>query len=324
MNRKAPIGIFCYNRPQHLKVTLEALKRCPEYSEHPLYIYCDAPQGEKDLLLCEATRAVAKIWVKLYGGEVIERESNHHFRNITEGISELCDKHGEVIVVEDDIIVSPDFLKYMQESLDRYRDEDQVYGISAYMYPDSQPPKPETFFLSFAFIWGWATWQRAWKNYSWTPDGWERILSDTAYRQRFNFDDSMNYAHMLEKAVKEAYTWDIQWSFTLYRDNALMLTPCRSLIYNTGIGCGVHGKRFKEPSMEGRDLLAHGHETIDDFASSRLSPKIEFPPKIQPNEQAYLNVAKAFRHGKKKKKGWIKRNGQNLINIFRGKKRSVR
>lgn len=315
MSDPAPIAVFAYNRPQHLKVTLEALKRCEGYSKHPLYIFCDAPVKSDDLLLSEATRAVAHTWTNLHGGEVILRPKNFHFRNITEGITALCETHGSVIVVEDDIVVSPDFLKFMQRGLDTYRDEERVYLISGYTYPGSQPPVPTSFFLSFALIWGWATWKRAWQHYDWKPKGIDRLFRDSKMKERFDFKRGYNYSNVLKRAVSdEKVTWDIQWSFTVFRDQALMLCPSRSLVWNSGIGCGVHGHQFSEPSLEGRDRMAHGCEKREDYLEPRLPRGFVFPKEIKASEQAYLNLCRFFRRHKSRAR-W-KRNGQKLLRLL--------
>ncbi|MBT3393544.1 MAG: hypothetical protein HN411_00325 [Waddliaceae bacterium] len=298
-----PIAVFCYNRPQHLHVALEALKRCEGYHECPLYIYCDVPRNDEDVVAAAATQAVAQAWTELYGGTVVVREENFHYRNITEGITEMCDKYGYVIVVEDDIVVAPDFITYMRRNLEHYKEEDKVMLISGFMFPHVHPPEPSTFFLPSAFIWGWATWKRAWKHYSWKPDGMEEFLKDQKRRYSFDYNGRYPFSRMLKRVSSKAenpYTWDIQWSFTVFDRGCVGLYPSQSLVWNSGLACGVHGNA-QIPSFDGRDILYHGMLDIEDFEKPRLPTSWTLPDDIVVDEKAYQRISDNFKKIKRRK-----------------------
>jgi hypothetical protein len=91
------------------------------------------------------------------------------------GVAEVLEEHGRAIVLEDDLVLSPHFLQYMNDGLDRYEDDARVASIHGYVYP-VDGPLPETFFLKGADCWGWATWSRAWSHFE--PDG-ARLLART-------------------------------------------------------------------------------------------------------------------------------------------------
>ncbi len=147
MNHPSPIGVFAYNRPDHLKLCIEAIRRSQAHLEKPLplYIYCDAACVHEDREKVEEVRRLA---LETKEAKVILRDCNHGFKNITEGISALCEEYGRVIVIEDDVIIAPDFLPFMTKALDYYEDKDQVFMISGFMYQNTQPYYPETFFFT--------------------------------------------------------------------------------------------------------------------------------------------------------------------------------
>lgn len=308
--KTSPLVVFPYNRPQHLQLTLEALGRCVGYSECPLYIFCDAPKSAKDFIGTRAVQAVAHAWVGMHGGTVIERKENYGFRNITEGITEICAKYGRVIVIEEDIVVSPDFLTYMRLSLDKYESDSRVQLISGYILPDTQPPLPSTFFLPTPFIWGWGTWQRVWENYSWHPKGCEEFLKDSEKCYRFNYKNGRSFSDMLKRAITcnppGSYTWDVQLAYTIFSQNGLALHPSHSLVWNTGMACGAHGQ-LKYPTVYGKDPLYHGKLEMDRFLQPGLEENWSFPSQVAVDEMAYDRISRAFRkdkHLKKYKRWW--------------------
>jgi GT2 family glycosyltransferase len=158
----APIALFAYKRPKHTLKVLEALACNSEAAKSKLYVFCEAPKEQEDWPLVHQTREIFRQeqWCKEV--EIIERKTNLGCANsIIQGVTEICDRYGRVIVLEDDLIVSPYFLQYMNTALDRYADEPKVMQISGHMFPVNIRVKTDAIFLSFTTSWGWATWQRA-------------------------------------------------------------------------------------------------------------------------------------------------------------------
>lgn len=304
-----PIAIFAYNRPNHLKLALEAVERSEKHmgSTFPIYIFCDAPKKQEHAEAVERTREVAAAFT---GAKVICRPHNYGFRNITEGISELTDTFGEVIVVEDDVVVAPDFLRFMVEGLRRYASNPQVFMVSGFMYFGSQPQKPETFFLPSSFIWGWATWKRAWEHFTYEPKGVEAFLQNREERYRFDYFGALPFSKMLEKTIKGQWvTWDTQWMFTLFQQKGLALYPHRSLVWNSGVGGGTHGHAGsidQDPLLGEREYYIHGNLSIRDFQHPRLKWPLQFPDRVQADEKAMRLLACTFLQERLRKKWRLK------------------
>lgn len=161
----APIALFVYNRLQHTRQTVEALVKNDLAAESELFVFSDGPRSEGDR---ESVEAVRKYLASINDFKlitVVERETNFGCAaSIIGGITEIVNRYGQIIIVEDDIVTSPYFLRYMNEALEFYRDEERVVCIHGYLYPVKKK-LPDTFFLKGADIWGWATWKRGWDLY---------------------------------------------------------------------------------------------------------------------------------------------------------------
>ncbi len=292
-----PIGVFAYNRPRHLRTCLEAIRRSEAYaaSQYPLFIFCDAPKHAGHAAAVEETQLVAKQWP---AAQVIVREHNQGFHNITEGIAFLCKTYGRAIIIEDDVMIAPDFLPFLTQALDRYQEDSRVFMISGFMYFDAHPLRPETFFLPSSFIWGWGTWERAWQQFSWGSEGWEAFLQSKKNRREFDCLGTAPFSKMLRKAMQgECNTWDIQWMYAIARAQGLCLYPSQTLTWNCGVGGGTHGNNSthdQDPLRCSREHYIHGNLTVEDFLVPRLPEGNLFPQKTVLDRKAVRLLAIRF------------------------------
>ena len=131
----APIALFVYKRPDHTCRTLEALMQCQEFEDSELYIFSDAAKKKEDEELVLETRNLVK---SMLGNKakIIEAEKNQGLaKSIISGVSRLLEDYDRVIVLEDDLVVSPRFLNYMNAALEAYQNEPSVMQVSGYMFP---------------------------------------------------------------------------------------------------------------------------------------------------------------------------------------------
>ena len=233
----APIVIFSYNRPEHLRRTLDALSKNLYAADSDLFVFCD---GAKDDATEEQRQAIARnIEVaKTINGfrslSVIERQSNFGLAdNIINAVTEIVNRYGKVITLEDDVITSIGFLHYMNSALTLYENEDKVMHISGYMYPHKKR-LPETFFYEVPYPGGgWATWKRAWDHFSNDID--ELYAYWCPRWKEFNRFGGDYLQKQLEKNKQGTmYTWFIKWHAVLLRMGGLTLYPQTSLTNNIG------------------------------------------------------------------------------------------
>jgi len=160
----APVALFAYRRPRHLQNVVESLAMNAEAAETRLVIFIDAAEGESDSQAVAASVSVARRAMGFQSVSVkVSQEHRGLAQSITRGVRQMLSEQDRVIVLEDDIQVSPYFLRYMNDGLVAYADEPCVASIHGYRYPSKQT-LPKTFFLRGADCWGWATWRRAWNQ----------------------------------------------------------------------------------------------------------------------------------------------------------------
>jgi hypothetical protein len=231
----APVVLFVYNRPDHTRRTVEALKINILASQSDLYIFSDAPKK------IEAAEAVLEVreYLKSISGfrsvHIFERDKNWGLANsIIDGVTRLCNQYGRVIVLEDDLITSLFFLNYMNDALNVYQDEEKVMHVSGYMFPIDNHDSKDTFFLRTATCWGWATWDRAWRQFTKEP---KKLLGEYTEQKinDFNMDGAYNFwAQVEQNAAGSINTWAIFWYATVFEVSGLCLHPAVSMVSNIG------------------------------------------------------------------------------------------
>lgn len=251
----APIALFAYHRLDHVKRTFESLKNNALAAESDLHIFSDGPKNEIDKVKVEEVRSYLQTLKDGFKSITIHTapENQGLAASIVKGVTELVNEHGTVIVVEDDIITSPLFLSYMNESLERYKDEEKIMHISGHNFPmpESLPP---VFLAQMPFVWGWATWKRAWKHYS---NDAEALVESVNWlgRKRFNYDGVFRFSSPLEANARGSMkTWAIRWQASIFINGGLCLTPFPSFTNN--IGHDGTGEHYSKSDMHHNKKLA--------------------------------------------------------------------
>jgi len=240
----APICLFVYNRLEHTIACINALKNNNLAKESELFIFSDYAKNEKDILDVNRVRMYLENIDGFKKVNIIMREKNFGLaNNIIDGVTKIVNEYGKIIVLEDDLVTSSDFLKYMNDGLELYADEEKVASIHGYVYPLPHYERlTETFFIRGADCWGWATWARAWKHFE--PDG-KKLLKELKRQhlsKKFNFNNSYPYVNMLEDQIKgRNNSWAIRWYASAFINNMYTLYPRQSLVQNIGMdNSGTH------------------------------------------------------------------------------------
>ena len=259
MTELAPIIVFTYNRPWHTEQTLSALMQNDLASESILYVYCDgakenATEEQKEKI--KQVREVVKKnqWCKEV--HITEAEQNKGLADsIIDGVTKVINKHGKVIVLEDDLVTSPYFLKYMNEALDFYANRQSVFSIGAYSHPPARFHIPKNYeydvFVSLRnSSWGWATWAERWKQVDWSLSYLNSFLKNAAQVHAFNRAGEDMTEMLLLQRDKKIDSWAIRFSFAHFRNHAIAILPCVSYVDNigldgTGIHCGADTRNFR-------------------------------------------------------------------------------
>jgi acetyltransferase-like isoleucine patch superfamily enzyme len=240
----APIALFAYNRPKHLARTVAALLRDPLAGASDLHVFCDGAKSPAAEAAVREVRAFVRSITGFRSIAVVEQTRNIGLANsIIAGVTALCDRFGRVIVLEDDILVTPGFLDFMNAALTRYVDDERVMQVTGYMFPIRSEASRSALFLPLISCWGWATWKRAWDGFDTAMSGYAEIERDPAMQSRFDLSGSYRYFDMLQRQRRgELDSWGIRWYLSVFLRGGLVLWPPRSLVANIGFdGSGTHG-----------------------------------------------------------------------------------
>lgn len=238
----APICLFAYDRPEHLKQTIKYLSENDLAKESSLFIFCDGPKSKQNQDKTKEVRAIANSTKGFRTVQVTMRDTNKGLANsIIEGVTKIVNKFGKVIVLEDDMITSPYFLSYCNQALDLYEDEKEVASIHGYLYPLKQDIK-ETFFLRGTDCWGWATWKDRWADFNPSGKDLKNKLDQRGLKRLFDYNDNYPFYQMLVDQIEgKNNSWAIRWHATMFLKNKLTLYPQKSLIQNIGLdSSGTH------------------------------------------------------------------------------------
>ena len=246
----SPIALFVYNRPEHTRRTVKALQKNFLASESDLFVFCDGYKNHESRIENYEVRKYIKTITGFKSVKIIEREKNWGLaKSIISGVTEIMNQYGKVIVMEDDLESSPYFLKFMNDALEKYKDEERVMCVHGYLYP-IKSRLPETFFLKHASSWGWGTWKRGWDLFQ--SDGAKLMeeLKRKSILKKFDIDRAYNFSGMLERQIAgQTDSWAIRWNASCLVNDKLNLYPSISLIQNIGQdGSGAHGgksERYK-------------------------------------------------------------------------------
>ena len=251
----APIALFAYNRPTHMRRAVESLLANELAPVSNLYIFSDGPKGPAQDAPVGDVRRYSRSVSGFRSVTVVERATNLGLANsIIDGTTRLTKELGSVIVLEDDLVVSPRFLEYMNRALERYQDDDTAMQVSGYMYPVDVGAEADAFFMPFTTSWGWATWERAWQHFDAEMKGFDALVEDRHLRDRFNLGGAYDYFDLLKRQRRGSIdSWAIRWYLSVFIRGGLTLYPARTLVQNIGFdGSGTHcaGADFEQAVMQ--------------------------------------------------------------------------
>ena len=270
----APIALFAYNRLRHLRETVEALLRNREAADTDLFVFSDGPKNESVAEAVGEVRDYLKSITGFRSVTIIERAHNLGLgKSIIDGVSTVCASHGRVIVLEDDLVAAPHFLKYMNDGLNAYAEDLRVASVLGYALP-LPVELPETYFVRGADCLGWATWSRAWNLFE--PDG-ARLLEElvrTGQADALDMNGTMGFTQMLRDQIAgKNSSWAVRWHVSMFLKGMLTLTPGRSLI--THIGNDGSGSNFGHESLLDTPLCMNeirvGNIAVEEHRAARLA-----------------------------------------------------
>jgi glycosyltransferase involved in cell wall biosynthesis len=282
----SPVLITVYNRPLKLRDCINSLLSNKEAQKTDLYIAIDLPHKKEDesahkdiIHYCKTIKGFKSI-------NPIIREINLGPRdNMLEAMMQLFNIYPYITTIEDDNVVSPNFLDYMNNALEFYGDDNRIYNITGYNYPFQMPSEYK--YSSFL-----------WQGCSGYSNGWWKSKYEPSYLQLNNFNEFLTdrsklteFFNMANHTLPVIFSGlnkgiiygDAAVSYNLFSNNRYQLFPTVSKVRNTGydgsgLNCGVNN--------------IYSNQQIDDGTG-----KIEFIKDIQPDKRIYDFFQNKFKIG---------------------------
>ncbi len=282
----APICLFTYNRLENTIQTIAALKNNLLAKNSDLIIYSDGPKDNSSQIKVEQVRNYLKQIDGFKKIEIIESKANIGLGNsIIQGVSNVINKYGKVIVIEDDLYTTPNFLSYMNQALDFYEYNENIISICGYGLRIKRPNDYTSDFYLYgrSSSWGWATWKYQWDTVDWEVKDWNSFKQNKKAIKAFNFNGSDMYKMLKSVVEGGATSWAIRFGYSQFKQKKYSLMPFSSFVENNGFSNGTNTKfnysRFKTSLDDG---------TQNDF---KFDPEIIINKKLEKECYKYHSLS---------------------------------
>ncbi len=272
----APIVIFAYNRLEHLQETLHALEQAEGAGDSEVFIYADGYKGDKDKEKVLAVHDFLKAYEQKHPYKslsVLCKEQNHGLeKSVIGGVGEVLEKYGRAIVLEDDLIVSKDFLCFMNQALEHYEKNKNIWQISAWTedVPELKELKEDTYLWYRCNSWGWATWLNRWQKIDWEVRDYQSFRFSPKKRRKLNRGGA-DMADMLDMQMQgKIHSWAIRFAYAECKNNMLTVFPRATRVRNAGrdgSGTNCH-------EISGTNTGDFAKETMELEKAFRFSDKV--------------------------------------------------
>ncbi len=277
-----PVVIFCFNRPLHLRKTVEALQTNTLAAASDLIIYSDGPRHEEDMQKVSEVRAYLQTISGFASVSIHESAENTGLAaSVIAGVTQVLKKHEKVIVIEDDMVCTADFLEYMNEALEIYAFRNHIFSVSGYG-PQLQLPDhylQDVYLVPRASSWGWGTWRNRWEQADWQVKDFGLLKKDAHLRKKLTTGGEDLWPMLVKQQLGLISSWAVRWTWSQTKNDGYGLYPVRSKIKN--IGTDGSGENFS------RKTSAYDNELWEG--------KITFEKDIRPDPQVIYLFGKKYR-----------------------------
>lgn len=259
-----PVVIFCFNRPLHLQRTVEALKKNKLAKVSELIIYSDGPRKQEDFQKVSEVRTYLHSISGFASVTIHESAKNKGLAaSVITGVTQVLENHDSVIVLEDDMLCTSDFLDYMNDALSVYSSRKDIFSISGYS-PDLPIPANyphEVYLVPRASSWGWGTWRNKWIQADWEVKDFELLKKDSELRKKLKSGGEDLWPMLCKQQMGIINSWAVRWTWTQSKNGGYGLYPVKSKIRN--IGTDGSGENFSKETSAYDNEMWEGEITLD-------------------------------------------------------------
>jgi hypothetical protein len=271
MKSLAPIALFVYSRPKETQELINSLKNNRLAEDSSLFIFSDAPKNDEHAQLVSETRDLIKNISGFKSVEIFEATQNKGLaRSVIDGVTQVIDEYGKIIVLEDDDLLSSDFLEYMNEALETYEDDASIWSVTAYSPPIQIDPeyKHDVYLSHRGCSWGWGTWKEKWHKHDWDLLDYNEFIHNASAKKKFQMGGN-DLLRMLElQYLKKMDSWAIRSCYSQFKYGMYTIYPVISKIKNIGFGensthCTSSGTKYQTTLSEEKVIFTNQLELND-------------------------------------------------------------
>jgi hypothetical protein len=252
---------------------LESLLACPECGDSELYVFMDEARNDAE---AEDVEKVRELFDNIKGFKKVHpypaRMNKGMANSVIDGVTKVLSEHKDVIVIEDDLIVSPDFLSFMNEALQAYKDRDDIWSISGYTPKLNELENNKengVFLVPRAQCWGWATWSNRWEKVDWDVSDFKRLARKRELQEQFNQGGDDLFRTLEMERRERIESWAVRWAYAASKQKMWTVNPMQSKVQNIGLKSSTSHVGWHD---ERHNVELLGNKTIID-------------PNVQPNEK---------------------------------------
>jgi hypothetical protein len=281
-NNLSPVLIFTYKRLDTLKLTIEALKKNHLSELTILYVFSDAAKSEKDQHQVQSVRDYITTITGFKSITIFQSEKNKGLaKSIIEGVTKIFEFYDKVIVLEDDLITTSNFINFMNESLVHFQTTQKVFSISGYSFSLSNPKTDypsDGYLINRGWSWGWATWKDRWENIDWEVRDYPLFKSNKMAQKEFALGGSDLNKMLREQMESDLDSWAIRWFYHQYKIKGLTFYPHFSKVFNAGFD--EYATHTKGSDKRYRPLMDGSNKTLFNYPDE-IKEDAKFQKKFQ-------------------------------------------
>lgn len=234
-----PILLLAYNRPNHYSKTIESLSLCDGARDSILYVHIDGANVYKDETnACKEIVDITRKYISRFTRIEIMAENYHCglANSVICSVSKLISEYGKIIVVEDDLLLSKDFVIFMKEALMNYENDKSIWSVTGRSIPllSLKNYSHDVFITGRGCSHGWGTWKDRWNSTDWTLNDYNKFEND--YLSQLNFAKGGFDLPGMLRAQKLGLidSWAIRWCYSEYLQHKYTVYSRLSRVYNIG------------------------------------------------------------------------------------------
>jgi hypothetical protein len=234
---QTPVAFFIFKRPDTTRLVFEAIARA---RPKQLLVVADGPRNAEEAALCAATREITQ--TVDWDCDVLTNFSDTNLGlkyRVSSGLDWVFEQVERAIILEDDCVPDPSFFPFCVELLDRYRDDERVAHISGDNFLSGKYEEKASYFFSrYVYVWGWATWRRAWRKFDVEMTLWNDPSVQSRVLDQFSNPKERTFWSKVwqQTSVGQINTWDYPWVFACMASGGLAVVPSVNLVSNIGFG----------------------------------------------------------------------------------------